>query len=144
MRQRPKATNSMGRIKFPFDNNYGVYIHDTPNQHDFGLTTRATSHGCVRVKEPQILAAEMLKGSKWTKEGMRKAMYSGKQQYANLPEKVSVNFVYFTAWPDSNGQIQYAKDVYGFDKRQLKNLVATTTAAIAPKAKPKSPKNKTE
>lgn len=132
MRQRPKATNSMGRVKFPFDNNYGVYIHDTPNQHDFGLKTRATSHGCVRVKEPETLAAEMLKGSKWTKEGMRKAMYSGKQQYANLPQGVSVNFVYFTAWPKANGQIQYAKDVYGYDKRQLKALVGPTPAAEKP------------
>lgn len=124
MRQRPKATNSMGRVKFPFDNNHGVYIHDTPNQYDFGLTTRATSHGCVRVQEPEKLASEMLKGSNWTQAAMRKAMFSGKQQYANLPQNVSVNFVYFTAWARENGTWQYAKDVYGHDKRQLKALKA--------------------
>jgi murein L,D-transpeptidase YcbB/YkuD len=122
MRQRPKSTNSMGRVKFPFDNNYGVYIHDTPNQHDFGLKKRATSHGCVRVKEPAALAANLLSGSKWTSDGMKKAMYSGKQQYANLPENVSVNFYYFTAWADAKGNLRTGTDVYGYDRRQLKAL----------------------
>lgn len=126
MRQRPKATNSMGRVKFPFDNNYGVYIHDTPNQHDFGLTKRATSHGCVRVKEPAVLATHLLKGSNWTANGMKKAMYSGKQQYANLPERVSVNFYYFTAWADANGKLRTSPDVYGYDRRQLKALKEAT------------------
>ena len=126
MRQRPKATNSMGRVKFPFDNNYGVYIHDTPNQHDFGMKTRATSHGCVRVKEPAALAAQLLKGSQWSNEGMKKAMYSGKQQYANLPQHVSVNFYYFTAWADAQGKLRTGKDVYGYDRRQLKALKEAT------------------
>ena len=56
MRQRPKLTNSMGLAKFAFDNNYGVYLHDTPNKGSFGNANRAESHGCVRVGDAATLA----------------------------------------------------------------------------------------
>ncbi|OWY22974.1 hypothetical protein C7N43_02920 [Sphingobacteriales bacterium UPWRP_1] len=122
MRQRPKPTNSMGLVKFPFDNNFGIYIHDTPNKVDFGSAHRAQSHGCVRVAEPKKLAMELLQGSNWGEGGITKAMNSGKEQYARLPKPVSVTIYYLTAWTDAEGNLRFGTDVYGHDRQQLKQL----------------------
>ncbi|QQS30532.1 MAG: L,D-transpeptidase family protein [Sphingobacteriales bacterium] len=122
MRQRPKLTNSMGLVKFPFSNNYGIYIHDTPNKVDFGGVNRAQSHGCVRVQEPKKLALKMLEGSNWNEGGITKAMYSGKEQYAKLPQPVSVTIFYITTLTDENGKLRLAPDVYGHDRRQMNLL----------------------
>ncbi|HRI26665.1 MAG TPA: L,D-transpeptidase family protein [Chitinophagales bacterium] len=122
MRQRPKTTNSMGLVKFPFANNFGIYIHDTPNKVDFGGAYRAQSHGCVRVQEPKKLAQLMLNGSKWTEGSIGSAMYSGKEQFAKLPQPVSVTIFYLTTWVDDNGKLQFGRDVYGHDKRQIAQL----------------------
>lgn len=122
MRQRPKTTNSMGLVKFPFDNDYGVYLHDTPNKGSFGNRNRAESHGCVRVGNPLLLSQQILKGSNWTSDGMQRAMYSGKQQFASIPRPVRVNLVYFTASVDSKGNLVTRRDVYGYDSRQIKQL----------------------
>lgn len=122
MRQRPKMTNSMGLVKFPFDNNYGVYLHDTPSKDVFSNSNRAQSHGCVRVGNPAGLAAHVLNGSKWSEGSIKKAMYSGKQQPTSIPRPVRVNIVYFTAFVDKNGKLQTRRDVYGHDNRQMKQL----------------------
>lgn len=112
----------MGLVKFPFDNNFGIYIHDTPNKVDFGGVQRAQSHGCVRVQEPKKLALELLQGSAWSEGGITKAMYSGKEQYAKLPQPVSVSIFYLTTWTDDKGNLRFGTDVYGHDRQQLKQL----------------------
>lgn len=122
MRQRPKETNSMGLVKFAFDNNYGVYLHDSPSKDVFSHTNRAQSHGCVRVGNPAGLAAQILKGSKWTDGSIRTAMNSHKQQPTSIPRPVRVNFVYFTAYVDKSGKLQTRRDVYGHDSRQMRQM----------------------
>ncbi len=122
MRQRPKNTNSMGKAKFQFANNHGIYLHDTPNQLDFTKRSRAYSHGCLRVKEPKQLAVTLLKGSNWNKNNITSAMASNKEQYAKLPKETNVHIYYMTAWVDDDGEVQFRNDVYGYDKRQLKAL----------------------
>ena len=123
MRQRPKKRNSMGKAKFQFSNNHGIYLHDTPNQIDFQARIRNASHGCVRLKNPQRLAEEVLKGGKWAKSNISVAMNSGKEQYAKLPQDVFVHVYYMTTWADDDGLIQFRPDVYGHDRRQLKALL---------------------
>lgn len=122
MVQRPKKTNSMGKAKFQFENNYGVYLHDTPNKVDFGLNNRSASHGCVRVQQPDKMAVAVLQGSNWDEGRITAAMNSGKETYATLPEPVKVNFVYFTNWVDAKGNLKQGTDCYGYDKRQMKAM----------------------
>lgn len=122
MRQRPKARNSMGLAKFPFENGYGIYIHDTPNKQSFGSTSRAESHGCVRIADPAELAYLLLKDKGWTKEKVTAGMYKGKEQYVAVSNPVKVHLVYFTTYIDDNGNLQTRRDVYGHDSRQLKAL----------------------
>ncbi|MBK7559570.1 MAG: L,D-transpeptidase family protein [Chitinophagaceae bacterium] len=43
--------NSLGVIKFNFNNPYAVYLHDTNQRYLFKSPSRALSHGCVRVQE---------------------------------------------------------------------------------------------
>ncbi len=46
--QPPSVKNVLGVVKFRFPNRHDVYMHDTPERHLFGSSTRAFSHGCMR------------------------------------------------------------------------------------------------
>ncbi|MDH5382857.1 MAG: L,D-transpeptidase family protein, partial [Cyclobacteriaceae bacterium] len=48
--------NPLGNVKFMFPNEYDVYLHDTPNYALFNKTTRAYSHGCIRIEKANELA----------------------------------------------------------------------------------------
>ena len=52
--QPPGERNALGRIRFNFPNRFLVYQHDTPNKSLFEKTTRAFSHGCMRVQYPDL------------------------------------------------------------------------------------------
>ena len=65
--QDPGLGNALGKIKFMFNNPFGVYLHDTPTRAPFKYVNRAVSHGCVRVEKPLQLAEYFLQdNSKWT------------------------------------------------------------------------------
>ena len=55
--------NPLGRIKFMFPKRFNVYLHDTPAKHLFSKSSRAFSHGCIRVRRPAALAEYVLRGS---------------------------------------------------------------------------------
>ena len=115
-KQRPGEDNSLGKIKFLFNNQSSVYLHDTPNKAAFNRQVRAVSHGCVRVEDPLALA-QALFGSGATFDGIKKAMQDGQPQAKDvgLKNKVPVYLTYNTCWQDSAGKLQYRKDVYGLD-----------------------------
>ncbi|MEO8590840.1 MAG: L,D-transpeptidase family protein, partial [Flavobacteriales bacterium] len=56
IRQKPGASNALGRVKFLFPNNYSIYFHDTPSKGGFAREKRDFSHGCIRLSEPAKLA----------------------------------------------------------------------------------------
>lgn len=60
LRQDYGPKNSLGIIKFEFENKYGVYIHDTPSKSLFSKDIRAFSHGCMRCQNPVELAKIIL------------------------------------------------------------------------------------
>ena len=118
VRQKPGPNNSLGRVKFLFPNSYNIYLHDTPQKSLFGETRRAFSHGCIRLSEPQKLAEFLLRGdSSWTVPAITAAMKSGKEKYVTIKEPVKVFVGYFTAWVDSNGELNFRDDIYGHDAR---------------------------
>lgn len=125
MKQKPKKSNSMGEAKFMFQNNHSIFLHDTPNQHDFKSRIRSASHGCVRVAEPKRLAVEILKGGNWNEANIHAGMKKGKENYARLPQEVKVHIFYLTSWVDDEGILQFRKDIYGHDKRHAKSLQAS-------------------
>ena len=113
MRQDPGPDNPLGRIKIALPNEYDVYLHDTPAGHLFGAQERDFSHGCIRVEKPLELASLLLRGRK----RLQQALASGKNQWIPLPAKVPVHILYWTAWVDDDGVVQFRNDVYGHDAR---------------------------
>jgi murein L,D-transpeptidase YcbB/YkuD len=60
VRQEFGPKNSLGIIKYEFNNPYGVYLHDTPSKGLFSKDIRAFSHGCMRCQDPIELAKTIL------------------------------------------------------------------------------------
>lgn len=116
VRQKPGPMNSLGLVKFMFPNSYNIYLHDTPSKSLFGETSRAFSHGCIRIAEPVRLANFLLKEDKeWNPEKIAAAMHAGKERYATLAQKVPVFIAYFTAFTDRDNRLNFRKDIYNLD-----------------------------
>ncbi len=62
VRQLPGEDNALGRFAFMFPNDHAIYLHDTPSKDLFDEESRAFSHGCIRVEDPQSLALLVLGG----------------------------------------------------------------------------------
>ncbi|HVZ56943.1 MAG TPA: L,D-transpeptidase family protein [Chitinophagaceae bacterium] len=123
IRQRPGPNNALGLVKFLFPNNYSIYLHDTPAKSLFGETSRAFSHGCIRLGDARKLAGYLLRSDPaWTDERVTRAMHAGKEQWVTLKEPVPVFIGYFTAWVDPQGQLNFRRDIYDHDARLAKHL----------------------
>lgn len=116
-RQRPGSWNSLGKVKFIFPNNYAVYLHDSKSKNLFDKPMRAFSHGCVRLEDPEALAAALLEWDRgWKQQKVSRAMASSQQKYVKLEQTVPVYLVYFTATV-KDGALRFHNDLYGHDKR---------------------------
>lgn len=62
IRQRPGANNMMGAMKFSFENDQDIFLHDTPHRELFAKAKRNYSLGCVRLERAADLARWLLKG----------------------------------------------------------------------------------
>jgi murein L,D-transpeptidase YcbB/YkuD len=142
-RQRPGADNSLGLVKFMFPNQFDVYLHDTPADSLFARASRSFSHGCVRLEQPVALARYVLRDQpEWTEERIEAAMHSGEEQHVKLENPIPVYLGYWTARVSADGIVQFRKDLYGIDQRQLallndrlarmrKSAAASSTAAAS-------------
>lgn len=127
IRQKPGPNNSLGRVKFLFPNSYNIYLHDTPSKALFSQSSRAFSHGCVRVSEPEKLAQFLLRNdSTWTTDEIQNAMHLGKEKYVTLKKTVPVFITYFTTFVDREGQINFREDIYKRDERLADFLIVVT------------------
>lgn len=116
-RQDPGERNALGRIKFMFPNSYSVYLHDTPSRALFARSTRAFSHGCVRVEKPMDLATYLLarNGDGWNEDRIDRTIDSGKNSSIRLKDPIQVHLAYLTVWLGSDGSVQFRNDIYGRD-----------------------------
>jgi murein L,D-transpeptidase YcbB/YkuD len=145
--QRPGEGNALGKIKFMFDNGFSIYLHDTPTRAPFSSSSRAVSHGCVRVEKPFVLAEYILNNnSKWNadfvrletgekvadsavvkefkkrRNELRREGADGKTTRIKLKTKVPLYIDYFTAWVDNEGILNMRDDVYSKDEVLKKYL----------------------
>jgi murein L,D-transpeptidase YcbB/YkuD len=125
VRQKPGPTNALGLVKLIFPNEYNVYLHSTPSQQLFSQTRRDFSHGCIRVEHPADLAAWVLRDKPdWNVQRAQEAMQSGKDNdQVNLTNPVPVLILYGTAIVDTNGQVHFYDDIYGYDD-ELRQVLA--------------------
>ena len=118
--QQPSGpSNVLGAVKLSFPNKHIVYMHDTSTKNLFNETTRAFSHGCVRVRDPLKLAALVLEKDKGLDEATVRSMAGGAavENPVQLATKIPVHITYFTSWIGDDGTERRFKDVYGHETR---------------------------
>ena len=121
IRQLNGPNNMMGKMKFGFVNDYGIFLHDTPHKDFFAKAKRNLSLGCVRLQHPERLAQWLL-GREPTPPG------DGSEQLVQLDKGVPVYITYLSARPGEGGAIAYADDVYGLDTPGAGKAVLATAA----------------
>ena len=114
-------------VKFLFPNSFNIYLHDTPAKTLFGESSRAFSHGCIRVMKPAKLAAFLLKNNvEWNSAKISQAMNAGRQQYVTIKNAVPVFIAYFTAFVDRKGTLNFNKDIYKLDDHLADMLISNS------------------
>ncbi|MGQ0561932.1 MAG: L,D-transpeptidase family protein [Gemmatimonadota bacterium] len=117
LRQRPGPRNALGQFKFVFPNKDNIYLHDTPADQLFSRTSRAFSHGCIRLERPRDLA--YLLGEKLAGQSPRqidRLVATGDNRWIKFRRKIPIYVLYFTTWVDDDGTVRYHHDVYGHDE----------------------------
>jgi len=125
-------TNPLGQIKFMFPNHHDVYMHDTPDKALFHKSERAFSAGCIRVRNPDVLAQQILdRVQGWSVEQTQAELASQSTDRIDLQIPLPVHNTYFTAWADPNGDVLIYPDIYGHDARYRDALSGKPLAEIA-------------
>ncbi len=114
--------NALGLVKFLFPNKFNVYMHDTPAKSRFLRTTRAFSHGCIRLEKPMDLLHKL--GYSYRK---------GKTIWKTLDKQIPVFVEYHTAWVDDKGVVQLRNDIYGYEKKLFSKPVRRAVHRSKPK-----------
>jgi|GEM_PF-1381745 len=113
--QLPGGKNPLGKVKFLFDNPYGFFLHDTPEQHLFKRASRTISHGCVRVEKALDLAKEILERDN-PKKAAQIDTYLKKsdQTYITLEHPIPIVITYFPVSVSEDGLLEFGGDPYGW------------------------------
>ncbi|WP_245836709.1 L,D-transpeptidase family protein [Sphingopyxis indica] len=106
LRELPGPRNSMGKVKFLFPNDEGIYLHDTPDRALLRKKDRHFSNGCIRLEKASELG-------KWLFQKPLRAKDGTPEQAVPLPVEVPVYLTYFTAIAVEKGVA--FRDVYGRD-----------------------------
>ena len=130
LRQIPGAQNALGQLRFDLPNPFSVYLHDTPSQSLFERTTRALSHGCIRVKTPIALAASLL-GDPWSEAALGDAIAQGATQTIPLSQPTPVYLLYLTTVLGEDGSVLYLDDINHRDAAIAVRLNGTNRQVIA-------------
>lgn len=116
LRKLPSADNAMGRVKYIFPNDLGIYLHDTPDRQLFAKHARQFSNGCVRLEDADRLG-------EWFFGRPLEATSAAPEQHILLPDPVPVYITYLTAVP-TEGTISFTGDVYNLDEAVLGRLAS--------------------
>jgi murein L,D-transpeptidase YcbB/YkuD len=147
LRQLPGPATALGHVVFEMPNKFDVYLHDTPDRRLFATGDRYYSHGCVRLQNPRVLAAWLLRENPaWTPELIDEFIASGVSERVGLPKPVPIYLVYQTVYQSRDGVLHFRHDIYGrdwrlnlaLDKKREGSLPDEARVVVAA-AKPASP-----
>jgi len=125
--------NALGVLKFNFNNNYSVYLHDTNQRSFFSNDSRALSHGCVRVQEWQKMAYYIMnnENSSGTNSKVKPIPVDSLTHWLEIKEKHSIPirskvpvFIRYFTCEVNDGQISFFEDIYDEDKKMIELLFA--------------------
>ncbi len=118
LRQDPGPRNALGKLSLQFPNSENVCLHDTPERALFDRPVRALSHGCIRLEDAVGLAARVARDEpESTGAALLDALSSDRTATLRLTSAVPIYIVYWTAWIDAAGALEFRPDVYGYDAR---------------------------
>lgn len=112
IRQLPGAGNAMGAMKFNFPNDFGIFLHDTPDKSIFAQADRRLSSGCVRVEDARRLAT-------WLFGHVPSATSKAPEQVVALPKTMPVYVTYLTAGWDGQ-RLAFNADGYRRDASETR------------------------
>jgi murein L,D-transpeptidase YcbB/YkuD len=117
LKQRQGDDNSLGVLKFNFPNKYAVYLHDTNARWLFSKSSRALSHGCVRVKEFQRLANFLVRNDsvRYHPDTLRNWIRRQEKHIVSGFQRVPIYLRYFST-DAKEGRLVFHDDIYGEDK----------------------------
>ena len=120
-RQRIGDENSLGILKFNFYNPYGVYLHDTNSKKYFKTSSRAQSHGCIRLEKFSEFADFLIRDDSlhYTHDSLQLYFSKQEQRKLKLKKPLPIYTRYYTAHADSLGLKIYL-DVYRKDEELMK------------------------
>jgi murein L,D-transpeptidase YcbB/YkuD len=123
LRQREGTENSLGIIKFVFDNPYAVFLHDTNAKKLFSRKVRALSHGCIRLEKASEFAHFLIKGNRATISSLMldKYLSEKKRRTISLSSTIPIHIRYFTCEVRNDTLIFY-DDVYQKDHALIRQL----------------------
>lgn len=117
IRQKEGDDNSLGIIKFNFANKYSVYLHDTNARSLFKRSSRALSHGCVRVQEWEKLSYFLTRSdtTQYPADTLKAWMSRQEKHTVTGFPKLPLFIRYFTV-EGKNGKLTFYEDIYGDDR----------------------------
>ena len=120
-RQRIGEENSLGVVKFNFNNPFGVYLHDTNSKRYFKTSSRSQSHGCIRLENFIDFADFLVRDDSvhYTHDSLQVYFAKQEQKKIKLKKALPIFTRYYTAHADSTGLKLYI-DVYRKDEDMMK------------------------
>jgi L,D-transpeptidase YcbB len=122
-RQDPGPWSALGRIKFLLPDSNDIYLHDTPERSLFGRASRGFSSGCIRLERPLDLMRYLIANDpRWPLPDVEKTLESGDERTLRLTDPLPIHILYWTAWVDESGALNFRKDIYQRDDAVWKAL----------------------
>ncbi len=124
LRQGIGEKNSLGILKFNFENKYGVYMHDTDNRKLFNREMRALSHGCCRLEKFMDFAQFLIRDDsiKYPIDSLNADILKAQQKYVYIKHPIPLYINYFTAEIDEYSELHFFIDVYKRDEKMMRSL----------------------
>ena len=120
--------NPLGRVKFIFNNEHDVYMHDTPEKSLFASNDRARSSGCIRLENPMALVEYFYAdNSDLNSELVNQYLSTHQTKFIQLRNPMPVYITYIPAWVDRFGRAHFGEDVYKnnvTDQTEIKETIA--------------------
>lgn len=122
IKQDPGVKNALGLVKFEFNNEFGVYIHDTPQKGFFNRDIRAYSHGCMRCQNPDSLARFILRRDEKNKiipDTLDSLIARKEHTFIPLRKPLDLTVDYISVMISPENKLVFYPDVYGRDEEYL-------------------------
>jgi len=124
--QGPAETNPLGQVKFTLETTDSIYLHDTDKRLLFRETVRDLSHGCIRVHEPEKLAAFVLGRQGVGAERIRALIKAGNTRPVDVDDPIPISIEYRTVGFTKEGEPIFYRDIYQYDVAYWKKRTPIT------------------